>query len=79
MTALTQKQADTLSFIKEFINENGFSPTRKEIGANFDVQPNAAQVRVTGLINKGALTAPPGKSRSIRPVKGFRVKIKEEI
>ena len=75
-TALTQIQADTLDYIKDFIKINKFPPTRVEISEAFKVLPNAAQSRVEGLIRKGALTNNAGESRSIVPVKGFKVVIK---
>lgn len=76
MPLLTQKQADILGFIKEFISNKGFSPTRVEMADAFKIQPNAAQGRVEALIRKGAVTQELGKMRSIIPVKGFRVRIK---
>ena len=76
MKALTQKQAAVLAYIKEFIVEFKFSPTRSEIGDHFKIRPNAAQVRVEGLLRKGAVTHVKGKSRSTYPVEGFVVTIK---
>ena len=76
MQELTQKQADVLDYIKDFIVVNKYSPTRSEIAEAFDIQPNAAQSRVVGLIKKGAITYAAGKMRSIVPVKGFRVRVK---
>ena len=75
MAALTEKQAEVLEFIKDFIFINGFSPTRSEVAEAFNIQPNAAQVRIQGLIKKGAVTSQSGKQRSTVPVKGFRVRI----
>lgn len=74
--ALTQIQADTLSFIKGFIKDNKFPPTRVEISEAFEILPNAAQSRVEALIRKGALTHKVGAGRSTFPVKGFKVRIK---
>jgi len=76
MAKLTQRQADTLAFIKMYIIENGFPPTRAEIGDQFNVGDQAAQWRVEKLIALGAIERLSSKSRSIRPVKGFRVRIK---
>ncbi len=76
-TKLTQKQADALIYIKSFIKVNGYPPSRIEIADNFDIRPNAAQSRIVGLITKGAITQKPGKMRSISPVKGFKVRIKQ--
>ena len=76
MTKLTQKQADLFVFIKDFISENGYPPTRVEMADHFDIRPNAAQARMTALIKKGAVTHKIGVMRSTLPVKGFRVRIK---
>lgn len=76
MNELTQKQADTLAFIKGFIADNSYSPSREEVGKNFGIFPNAAQLRISALIKKGALTEAKGIFRSIAPVKGFRVRVK---
>ena len=75
MTALTEKQAEVFEFIKDVITLNRYSPTRMEIAEAFNIQPNAAQARLVGLIKKGAVTTARGKMRSIVPVKGFRVRI----
>ncbi len=76
MEPLTEKQAEVFEFIKDFITINHYPPTRQEIAEAFDIQPNAAQARLTGLVKKGAVTVVPRKMRSIVPVKGFRVRIK---
>ena len=76
MTALTEKQHEVLVYIKDFIKINQFAPTRKEIGDAFGVAPNAAQERVVALVKKGAITMVEGVSRSIVPVKGYRVRVK---
>ena len=76
MTELTEKQAEVLTFIKGFIKEHGLSPTNSEMAEAINVQPNAIQVRINGLIRKGAVQRMAGKMRSIQPVKGFRVRIK---
>ena len=76
MTALTEKQHEVLVFIKDFIKINHFSPTRAEIGEAFGVMPNAAHERVVALARKGAITMVEGVSRSLVPVKGYRVKVK---
>ena len=74
--ALTQIQADTLNYIKDYVKINNFSPTRAEIAEAFDINPNAAQARVLGLIRKGAVTQTEGVMRSTFPIKGFKVVIR---
>lgn len=77
MTELTEKQAEVLEFIKDYMITNRFPPTRVEIAEAFSIQPNAVQSRLAGLIRKGAVTDVPGKTRSTVPVKGFKVRIKQ--
>ena len=77
MTLLTEIQADTFYFIREFIEENGYSPTRAEIAEHYDITGNAAQQRVEALIRKGAVTHKYGVMRSLRPTKGYRVSIEK--
>ena len=73
---LTEIQAATLEYIKDYIKINTFPPSRADIAEAFEIQPNAAQSRVEGLIRKGAIDRIANVSRSIVPVKGFRVRIK---
>ena len=75
MQKLTQKQADTFQYIKDFIAEKLYAPSMKEISDHFDIAPNAAQDRVGALVRKGALIRTKGLSRTMSPVKGFRVSI----
>jgi len=76
MTKLTQRQADTLLFIKTYIAENGYPPTLSEIAAHFVIAINAANDRLKYLILAGAVEKMPNQSRSIKVVKGFRVRVK---
>jgi len=76
MSKITQRQADTLTFIKTFIAENGFPPTLSEIADHFKIVINAANDRLKNLILSGAVERAPNQSRSIKVVKGFRVRIK---
>ena len=76
MSILTEKQAEVLNFIKSYIADNGFPPTRKEAAESIGIAPNAIQDRIKGLIKKGAVTDAKGNSRSVVPVKGFRVRVK---
>ena len=74
--ALTQIQADTLEYIKDYVTINNYSPTRAEIAEAFDINPNAVQARVAALIKKGAVSHKTGVMRSTFPIKGFKVVIK---
>ena len=72
--ALTEKQADTLAFIKSHIKDRGFPPTLAEIAGFHGVTLTAAAHRVRLLEGKGAVTRGAHQARSIRPVKGYRVR-----
>ena len=76
MTKLTARQAEIFNFIKGYIKSYQMSPTSKEIADHFEIYPNGAAQHVKALLKKGALENRPGKIRSIRPVKGYRVSIK---
>ena len=76
MKRLTRKQADIFWFIKNHIRSEGMSPTAKEIGAEFNMFPSGAWAHVEALIRKEAVSVKRGTSRSLVPVKGYRVKVK---
>ena len=76
MSELTQKQAEVFYYIRDYLDENGYPPTRQEAAEHFGVQPNAIQVRIQGLVRKGAVTVKSGSQRSTMPVKGYRVRVK---
>lgn len=50
---LTEKQWQTLEFIRLYILTNRKSPTYEEIGLGFDIRPGAAFERVQHLAYKG--------------------------
>ena len=77
MPKLTFRQAQILKFIKAYIKENGFPPTRAEIGTAHSINPNAAQGHINLLVKKGAISVKSKTSRSIIPTKGFRVRIQQ--
>lgn len=66
MEKLTKKQARTVKFIKEFIDDNSYSPTYKEIAEHFKVNVNAVQQSVSALIKKGSLEKVSGIARGLR-------------
>lgn len=75
MAELTEKQAEVFYFIKDFIETEGYPPSRAEMACEFEISQNAIQLRVKALVKKGALTFKQGKQRSTLPVKGFRVRV----
>ncbi|MEE9142104.1 MAG: transcriptional repressor LexA [Gammaproteobacteria bacterium] len=67
MPELTARQAEILSFVQEFIEENSMPPTRAEIAAALGFKsPNAAEEHLKALKRKGAIELIPGASRGIR-------------
>lgn len=67
---MTEKQEKIYNIIKEFINENGYAPSVREIcniaGLN---SPATVFVHLQNLKEEGYITYVNGKSRTIRVVK----------
>lgn len=67
MEILTNKQLDILEIIKEFIDENGYSPSVREIGEIAKLNsPATVHTHLTQLVKKGYITYVPNKFRTIR-------------
>jgi repressor LexA len=67
MRALTARQQEILSLIRQHIAETGFPPTRAEIAAKLGFRSaNAAEEHLKALARKGALELTSGASRGIR-------------
>jgi repressor LexA len=66
MRQITERQAQILIFIENFIQENDYSPTVREIAAHFKMTAKGAYDHMTALIKKECITAQVGKSRTIR-------------
>jgi SOS-response transcriptional repressor LexA len=64
---ITLVEAETLAYIRSFIQKNGYTPTIAEMAAAAGVNFNAVGERVTRLPLKGAITKTPRIARSIRP------------
>lgn len=52
---ITKKEQDVYSYILGYISDNGYSPTREEIGAKFGISPPGANRFVKSLVDKGKL------------------------
>jgi repressor LexA len=66
MDKLTQRQEDTLHFIKEQIAKNGYPPTVREIGKFLGLSsPATTQVHLANLEEKGYIKKGGNKSRAI--------------
>lgn len=66
MKPLTDKQQQTLDFIRGYIRANGMAPTMQEIASGMSWKsPNAAQGHVDSLQRKGRLKVKRGINRGI--------------
>lgn len=69
MAELTRRQQEVLDFLKGFMEENGFPPTRAEMARALGFRsPNAAEEHLRALARKGAIRLLSGASRGIRLV-----------
>jgi repressor LexA len=67
--ALTRRQREIYDFIREFVEEHGYSPSLEEIGAHFDLASVATvHKHVQHLVAKGFLRKAWNRSRSLEPV-----------
>ena len=67
MQELTARQAQILDFIREYLTETGYPPTRSEIASHMGFKSaNAAEEHLRALARKGAIEMQPGASRGIR-------------
>ena len=67
MSKLTKRQAEILEFLKDWIEEHGYPPTRIEIAQALGFRsPNAAEDHLKALARKGAIEMISGASRGIR-------------
>lgn len=63
---LTNGERETLQFIQNYVDTNGFSPSWREISSGVYVRsPAAIQRRLIGLCSKGYITLHPRIPRSI--------------
>jgi len=63
---LTKRQRQILDFITNFINDNGYAPSIREIGDNFDLSsPATIHAHIENLKNKGLLNTSYNEARSI--------------
>jgi repressor LexA len=66
MKGLTDRQRETLEYIKAFIAENKFSPTFQEIADYINCSHPAVREITQSLISKGYIERLQGKPRTIR-------------
>ena len=68
MQGLTDRQHQVLNYIRESIQERGYPPTLREIGAHMGIRStNGVNDHLRALERKGYLTREDMKSRALRP------------
>ena len=71
MAVLTRRQREIYDYIREFVEDRGYSPSLEEIGEKFELTSVATVHRhVELLTEKGFLRKVANSSRSIEPVDG---------
>ena len=63
---LTPKQREYFDFIRDYIHENGYSPTRDTIAKRFNVSVANAQNKVDALVKKGFLERDANANNGLR-------------
>jgi len=67
MHKLTSRQEEILDFIRDYMAETGYPPTRSEIAQKMGFKsPNAAEEHLRALARKGAIEMLPGTSRGLK-------------
>ncbi|MBM4116270.1 transcriptional repressor LexA [bacterium] len=65
-TALTDRQRSVLDFLRDFLRENGYPPTIREIAGHFDLRsPRGVQDHLEALERKGYIRRARERSRGI--------------
>ncbi len=65
MKQLTRRQGEILHFIKQFISENKYPPSIREIAAAFGISSSGAHDHVKALVRKGEIKFGSNRSRAI--------------
>jgi len=65
LTDLTDRQQAILDFINEYVNDNSFPPSVREIGRHFGIYPATVQDHISALERKGHLQKKPFQSRTL--------------
>lgn len=76
MEQLTNRQAQVLELIRNWIDDTGYPPTRADIASALGFRsPNAAEEHLRALARKGAIEMVAGTSRGIRLPGGHGIPI----
>ncbi|MGH6820547.1 MAG: transcriptional repressor LexA, partial [Methylocella sp.] len=71
MDELTERQAEVLQMIRDFLQSTGFPPTRADIARELGFRsPNAAEDHLKALARQGFIEMQPGASRGLRLTEG---------
>lgn len=63
---LTKKQLAVVNFLEDFMEENGCSPTYREIQAGLGLSSvSAVAEHIDNLVKKGVLEKKPGEARTL--------------
>src|SRR5262245_33540388 len=62
---LTDRQRAILDFINEYVNDNGFPPSVREIGRHFGIYPATVQDHISALERKGYIQKKRFQSRTL--------------
>ncbi len=62
---LTERQQAILDFINDYVEENGFPPSVREIGRHFEIYPATVQDHISALERKGHLQKKRFQSRTL--------------
>jgi SOS-response transcriptional repressor LexA len=65
------KQKMVLECIEWFTNENGYSPTYRELANELDCAIGTVFDKVSILISKGYISCSNGKSRTLKVIKKY--------
>src|SRR5439155_14956417 len=76
---LTERQQSILNFINEYVENNGFPPSVREIGRHFGIYPATVQDHITALERKGQLQKKRFQSRSLSVPASSRPPVEETI
>jgi repressor LexA len=64
---LTDIQATTLEFIQDFVKDNGYPPTVRQVADRLGLaSPSTAHLHIRALQKKGYISVVPGSPRAIR-------------
>lgn len=68
MRQLTRRQAEILTFIRDYILEHNLSPTLREIGSSLGMRPPSVRDHLTALEKKGYIRRERFRYRSVEVV-----------